>query len=299
MISTIKAIVHRGEMVKSLIVRILGMLLVIGGLIFVWIGGPSAYGKTRSENTQAVLTSGETGSVSFVIDGDGFILVEGLKVKLSGIEAPQRAWPEQNRKAFPLADEAKDYLDKLIKGKIVTLYYGGESRDRYDRALAQAWILDEAGEPSVWLQEAIVRAGYARVYTWPGQALESDKLYLAERAARKARRGIWNNRRTKSFYKVRKPDENSLAQNVDSLQLVEGIIVSTADVRGTIYLNFGADYKTDFTVGVSKKNVRAFQKAGIDPLGLEGARVRVRGWLELQNGPMIWLNDPRRLEIID
>ena len=90
-----------------------------------------------------------------------------------------------------------------------------------------------------------------------------------------------------------------LAQDVDSFQLVEGIITSAADVRGTVYLNFGADYKTDFTIVVAKKNRRSLERAGLDPMTLEGAKVRIRGWIELQNGPMIWLDDPNRLEILD
>jgi len=263
------------------------------------IAGPSALGKTRSEISKSTLTQGEIGTVSYVIDGDGFVLKSGLKVKLAGIEAPQRAWSEQNRAGFPLSEEAKEHLQELILGRQVGLFYGGKIRDRYDRALAQVWLLDENGEKQEWVQRSVLSAGYARVYTWPDTKVDTDVFYTAERAARKARRGIWNNRRTKSFYKIRKPNPNPLAQYVDSLQLVEGIVVSTADVRGTVYLNFGSDYKTDFTVGIGKKRVKAFQVQGIDPIALEGARIRVRGWVELQNGPIIWLNDPRRLEILN
>lgn len=292
------SILRLGECMKMSLVKIAAIALLIGAPMVIWFESSSAFGKTRPENAEGSLRKGEISEVSFVIDGDGLILKSGLKVKLAGIEAPQLAWPEQNRDAFPLADEAREFLDQLVKGKPVGLYYGGKDRDRYDRALAQVWLLDDTGGREIWLQQAIVDAGYARVYSWPDQTLDISKLYTAERSARKARRGIWNNRRTKSFYKIRKPDPNPLAQFVDSMQLVEGIIVSTADVRGTVYLNFGSDYKTDFTIGIGKKHVRSFADAGLDPIGLEGARVRVRGWMELQNGPMIWINDPRRLEII-
>ena len=101
------------------------------------------------------------------------------------------------------------------------------------------------------------------------------------------------------YYAIRTPAPNVLAQDVDSFQLVEGIITSTADVRGRVYLNFGADYKTDFTVAIDKKHRKRFKKAGLDLLSLEGARVRVRGWIELTNGPVIWLDHPERLEVLD
>jgi endonuclease YncB( thermonuclease family) len=145
--------------------------LLIGAPLAMWAGGSSAFGKTRPESEHIALKQGETGSVSYVIDGDGFVLQSGLKVKLAGIEAPQRAWPEQNRIAFPLSEEARDALEQLVKNKSVGLYYGGETRDRYDRALAQVWLLDKNGEKQLWLQEAMVKAGYARVYSWPGQTI--------------------------------------------------------------------------------------------------------------------------------
>ena len=87
-----------------------------------------------------------------------------------------------------------------------------------------------------------------------------------------------------------------MAQFVDSFQIIEGIITSSADVRGQIYLNFGADYKTDFTIAIARKDRRKFD--AIDPLSLEGARVHVRGWVELYNGPMIWIDHPERLEVL-
>jgi len=141
--------------------------------------------------------------------------------------------------------------------------------------------------------------GMARVYTWAGYDQDSPVLYNAERAARNNKQGIWNAAVTDGYYDVRKPDPDPLAQYVDSVQIVEGIIVKTADVRGTVYLNFGADYRTDFTIAISKKSRRAFKRTNIDPLTLTGAHVRVRGYLELYGGPIIWLNDPDRLEVLD
>jgi len=138
----------------------------------------------------------------------------------------------------------------------------------------------------------MVRLGLARVYSWRGDHADIDALYRLEVEARDAQRGIWAH----EFYEVRRPDPDPLAQYVDTVQIVEGIITSTADVRGRVYLNFGADYKTDFTIAIARKNRRAFE--ALDPVSLAGARVRVRGWVELINGPMIWVDHPERLEIL-
>jgi len=158
------------------------------------------------------LSAGEVGRVSSVLDGDTLYLEGGLKVRLSAMQAQK-----------------------------VGLYYGGERRDRYDRALAQVFTLDNKGHRDLWVQEEMIRLGMARVYTWPDTYQNSGKLYAAEREARGAGRGIWSH----PYYVIRNPEPNMLAQDVDSFQLVEGIITSSADIRGRVYLNFGADYKTD------------------------------------------------------
>ncbi len=243
----------------------------------------------------AALKPGESGVVASILDGDTLYLEDGLKVRLSAMQAPKLPLGRKGFKAWPMGEEAKAALTALTQKRRVQLFYGGETRDRYGRALAQVYTLNAAGERDLWIQEEMIRLGLARVYTWPDTWQNSSALYAAERKARESKRGIWG----LPYYAVRTPEPNMLAQDVDSFQLVEGIITSTADVRGTIYLNFGADYKTDFTIVVAKKNRRNLERAGFDVLSLEGAKVRIRGWIELQNGPMIWLDDPNRLEILD
>jgi len=241
------------------------------------------------------LEAGERGRVRSVLDGDTLYMDDGLKVRLSAMQAPKLPLGRKGFKAWPLGKEAKAALIGLTKNREVHLYYGGKRRDRYDRALAQVFTVTPKGERDLWIQEEMVRLGMARVYTWRDTYQDSAVLYAAEREARAARRGIWGD----DYYAIRSPAPNVLAQDVDSFQLVEGIITSAANVRGRVYLNFGADYKTDFTIAIAKRDHKRFKKAGMDPVSLEGARVRVRGWIELANGPMIWLDHPERLEILD
>ena len=238
--------------------------------------------------------AGETGRVDRVIDGDSFVLAledgSELSVRLSAVQAPRTA--QRSAEAWPYARESRAGLSALIEGRRVQLYYGGERRDRFGRAVAQIYTLDGASNSDLWVQGEMIRLGLARVYSWRGELADMAALYRLERQARERTRGIWGD----DFYAVRRPDPDPLAQYVDTAQIVEGIVTSTADVRGRIYLNFGADYKTDFTIAIAKKNVKHF--AAINPLGLIGARVRVRGWIEMINGPMIWLDHPGRLEVL-
>ncbi|MGB0908579.1 MAG: thermonuclease family protein [Maricaulaceae bacterium] len=241
------------------------------------------------------LTTGEIGTAARIHDGDTIYMEDGLKVRLSGMQAPKISLGREGFVDWPLGYEAKAALGRLIHNKRVQLYYGGERRDRYERALAQVFLIDKNGERGIWVQEEMIRQGFARVYTWPDTFQDAPRLYTAEREARAKKRGIWAN----AFYAIRTPEPNMLAQDVDSFQIVEGIITSTADVRGRVYLNFGADYKTDFTIAIAKEDRKRLAKNGLDPMSLEGAHVRVRGWVELMNGPMMWLDDAKRFEILD
>jgi len=259
------------------------------------MAGALLIGASTSGLRPQDLKTGESGTVHSVLDGDTFYLNDGLKVRLSAIQAPKLPLGRKTYKAWPLGEEAKAALMDLTENKEMQLFYGGERRDRYGRALAQVFTLTPAGNRDVWIQEEMIKLGMARVYPWADTYQDSERLYKAEIAARKAGRGIWKN----DFYAIRSPAPNLLAQDVDSYQIVEGIVTSTADVRGQTYLNFGADYKTDFTIAIAKRDRKRFKKAGLDPLSLEGATVRVRGWIELANGPMIWLDHPERLEVLD
>ncbi|HHL42057.1 MAG TPA: hypothetical protein ENJ42_00435 [Hellea balneolensis] len=272
------------------------LALVLAGVLAsptAFAGKPSVVAPVHTR-----LAKGETGQVRSVYDGDSFTLASGLWVELAAIKAPKRASKKSGAPAQPLAKQARAALGRLIGGKEVHLYYSGDRRDRYERAQAQVFTSAQ-NQAGLWVQKAMVEQGLAYVYPWNGDGLDFTPLYEAEQKARQARRGIWNSKVTNGFYDIRTPDPNGLAQMVDTVQIVEGIIVSVADVRGTIYMNFGADYKTDFTIAIAKKNRKAFKNPKQNPLSLAGARVRVRGYIELSNGPVIWLDSPARLEILD
>jgi len=250
---------------------------------------------TQKPMANSNLTRGETDSVRKIVDGDTLFLSSGLKVRVSGIQAPKLSLGREHVKDWPLGSDVKAALEQLTRGRRLGLYYSGERRDRYGRALAQVFTLDKQGQPDLYIQEEMLRLGLARVYTWPDTSQDARRLLAAEDDARRKNKGIW----ALDYYNIRGPNPDALAQDVDSFQLVEGIITSTAEVRGRVYLNFGADYKTDFTVVIDTAARKRFDAADYDLLGLSGAKVRVRGWIELVNGPSIWLTHPEPLELLD
>ena len=139
----------------------------------------------------------------------------------------------------------------------------------------------------------MLRRGLARVYSFRDNRSCIEEMLTLEREARLARRGIWR----LGYYAIRSIE--NAGRFVGSFQLVEGRVLDVATVRRRAYLNFGEDWRTDFTISIAPKDRRRFLKDGIDPVRYQGQRIRVRGWLKSYNGPMIEVTHPEQIEILD
>lgn len=235
----------------------------------------------------AGLTKGDSAVVREVVDGDTVILDDGRQVRLVGIQAPKLPLGRPNFEKWPLADEAKDALAKLVLRRRVTLGYGGQKQDRHGRELAHLFTDD-----GLWVQGSLLELGFARVYSFADNRSLADRMLEAETAARRESQGIWRH----PYYAILDPVGAS--DHTGRFSLVEGRILKTAIVRGRAYLNFDEDYRTDFTISISSKNLKSFKRSGISPQDYAGRRVRVRGWLRWSNGPMIEVTHPEQIEVL-
>ena len=145
-------------------------------------------------------------------------------------------------------------------------------------------------EDGSWLNGKLAAEGLARVETTTDQRRCAGDTLALESDAREAGRGMWR----LSTYEVRGAKES--AAFTKDFQIVEGLIVSASEIRGRIYLNFGEDWRTDFTVTIAPSDVRRFAESGLDPLSWAGQQLRVRGWLEWYNGPQIEASHPEQFE---
>lgn len=249
-------------------------------------GPVTSHAQTR-DGWADVLADGGTARVVAVIDGDTVILDNAREVRLVGIQAPKLPLGRPGFAAWPLAEEAKTALEALVLNKRVFLGYGGRSIDRHDRLLAHL-----STEDGTWVQGALLDAGFARVYSFPdNRALVGDML-ARERGAREKEMGIWSH----PYYAVLDPEAS--AQHLDQFALVEGRVSDVAVVRGRTFLNYGADWRQDFTISIAPRDWRRFNEAGISAQDYLGRRIRVRGWLKSRNGPMIDVTHPEQIEIL-
>lgn len=234
-------------------------------------------------------------TVTEIVDGDTVLInppyKDGNEIRLVGIQAPKLPLGRKNFKAWPLSGDARDFMSELTLGKQVALSFGGSQRDRYGRWLAHLHLASGA-QDGLWVQGEMLRQGLARVYSFPDNRALVEEMLTHEKDARQANRGIW----ALDYYAIRNPDTDTLNRQLGTFQLIEGRVADAAKVKGTVYLNFGADWRTDFTVSLKYKAVRMFNKAGIDLLDLKGRSIRVRGWLSKRNGPMIKVTHLEQIE---
>lgn len=233
------------------------------------------------------------GLVVEVTDGDTVVLEGGLSVRMIGTQAPKLALGRDDFLAWPLAAEAKNHLEALLLNKPVRLGYGGEAVDRYGRALAHIFVDSDKGP--IWAQHFMVESGLARVYSFPDNRQCLDQLFAAEGRARAERLGIWAD----PYYSLRAADRpGEILERVGYYELVEGRVLLADQSGSRIFLNFGRHWKEDFTAVLEAPALKLFAQSGIDPLTLEGALVRVRGWIESRDGPRIEVTHPEQIEVL-
>ena len=112
----------------------------------------------------------------------------------------------------------------------------------------------------------------------------------------RANAGLWRN----AAYRIRDAgNPQRLMRLRNSFQLIEGRVRQVAPRSRRIYVNFGEDWRTDFTAGAALKAAGFSAEALAAIKALEGRRVRVRGWIERRNGPYIELLHPHQIEAVD
>ena len=224
-----------------------------------------------------------TGRVEAIIDATTLRLEGGGELRLAGIEVAPPS-PEA-------AEAARTFLSGLAAGQMVEVRHGALATDRYGRAVGHAFLTAAAGGPS--LGALLAGAGLARVSAPLGDASCTGALLAAERAARDAGLGLWPENPPVSAY------DPALRVMADGFALVEGTVLSIGRRERTVYLNFGRDWSTDFTVSMTVGAAARIEAEGGPLDALVGQRVRIRGVLADRDGPWIRVDGAWQIEILD
>ncbi|MBL8703760.1 MAG: thermonuclease family protein [Rhodospirillales bacterium] len=216
-------------------------------------------------------------TVAQILDADTLRLEDGREIRLTGLRV--------SRPADRWSRAARALLQDRALGRRVALDPPEPGQDRRGRLLAQVTTAD-----GLWLQGLLLEAGLARVETFADNHRRAPDMLAIEAAARAAGRGLWSDPR----FRVLSAEEAETAG--EGIHLVEGRVVRVVERRDRFYLDFGQDWRRDFSVTILKRDRAAFKAAGLDPAELGDARLRVRGWMRMFNGPMIDLTHPQQIE---
>jgi endonuclease YncB( thermonuclease family) len=116
--------------------------------------------------------------VKTVVDGDTLTTEEGDKVRLIGINTPE--------KNEDLYDDAKGYLTALLRGKKIGLETDVEKLDQYQRRLCYVFL------DGRFVNGDLVRRGYAHVYRWEPNLKHLKALRYLQQQALGEKLGLWS-----------------------------------------------------------------------------------------------------------
>lgn len=116
--------------------------------------------------------------VGRVIDGDTLALENGEKVRLIGIDAP-----EKGEAGYA---EAKEFLRQAVEGKFVRMEGDSQDRDKYGRLLRYVFV----GGRHVNI--GLAEAGMARAYPFEDSTRYAKEIADAEARAIRGSIGIWS-----------------------------------------------------------------------------------------------------------
>jgi len=122
----------------------------------------------------------DTVAVIKVIDGDTIVIEGGYRVRYIGVDTP-----EIHPRIEAHGIEAWQANRRLVEGKRVRLEKDVSETDRYNRRLRYVYVDD------VFVNAELVRAGLARVRSYPPDTRYQAYLEEVEEEARRAGRGLW------------------------------------------------------------------------------------------------------------
>ena len=245
-------------------------------LLAAWLVLPMAVAADCS-----VFAIDEWARVEYVHDGDTLILADGRKVRLIGINTPERGRDGKPAEAF--ADEARDAVRKLLgKQGRVGLRFDAQRRDRYDRLLAHVYTPDGTA-----VQQALLEKGFGAVISVPPNLANHQCYEEAEQGARRRGLRIWSLPRYKGV------DSAAIGRGAIGFHVIRGRVEHVDTRRDSVWLTLGGR----LSLRVDKKNMHYFGSLSLP--ALMGRYIEVRGWVYRRDGaPRMTIDHPGDIEIL-
>lgn len=228
-----------------------------------------------------------TGTVRAAKDGNTLIFEDGQRIELAAVIAPE-LWPSDTpHKSWPYAVQSQTALDRITRGQKVALLCEGETKTYQGAFLAHVVLPDGR-----WLQHILVASGTVYVFPRASHISGIDTLYQAEDHAREQSLGLWSmNPQT-----LRTPEG---PPQTGWFQIVTGKILSTGKGADRTYLNFGTNWRRDFTIEIPRAAEKLFARSGLDPTLWQNKTIEARGWIDWKGGPRLVIDGPGQIRFLD
>lgn len=172
---------RRGKGPAAVVAAVAGIALLAAGT---WLGLHSHFGAGPVPDAGRARPPRAAGLVRVerVVDGDTVILEGGQRLRVLGVNTPE--------KGEELYDAAARLAREMVEGREVAVRAPVQRRDSYRRLLGDVVVDGKS------LREALLHAGLAHVMLIPPHDPgEAARLLEIEAGARSNRRGIWATRR--------------------------------------------------------------------------------------------------------
>ena len=220
------------------------------------------------------------------VENGQIVTQEGAVIAFYGVRLAEKA------KDPALFQDLQRFLLKVLGGTPFTLRRAafvkkGVAQNRYGDLHGQ--ILLDNGR---WLQEELVIRGFG---VWSGAAnyptILRERLIAAEKAAALEMVGLWRD------FTVIDANRPPRVYWDGQFTVATGIVVDVYRGPSATYLNFGEDWRQDFTVAIPSIARKKFQREGWKLAELKNRSITVRGPVRYYNGPYMELDFPEQLEL--
>jgi hypothetical protein len=190
-------------------------------------------------------------------------------------------------KSWPYSTQSKKVLNHIAGDQKISLLCEGKTKT-YDGYIIAHVVLSDG----LWLQHMLVAQGTVYVFPRAGHTSGTDTLYTAEMHARKNTLGLWG-----TNAETLKSSEATIPTGW--FQIVTGKIISVGKSTDRTYLNFGANWRDDFTVEIPRNAHKVFARSNQDPTQWQGKTIEARGWIDWKGGPRLVADNPGQIRVLD
>ncbi|MDF1749894.1 MAG: thermonuclease family protein [Alphaproteobacteria bacterium] len=239
----------------------------------VWMAFATGASIAPPDGPQSFLTS-----VIAVDDGRTVRLADGRRIVMPHIlpPGPDRHSPMED--TTPIRQSAQALAD-LVLGYELRVDLDPIAQDRYGRLRAKLSVDDQ----DIAAQQA--RNGWVRAFPEPDANQDTViPLLTAEAEGRTTGKGFWES----GFFQVYTAD--SYSTGTDRFEIVSGRAKRVTRIGDRDHLEFGEDWRTDFTAGLDRSLRKSF-----DPDAMIGKSIELRGWIRNWNGPFMEITEPTQI----